>query len=609
MLSLTQLGLPAGASVMPSGTPIYPAVPGSFGPGTAVIPPITITPFSALAVPAFRRAVDLLSNLLASLPRSVVKDGAKLSAAHPLDGLLRRRANECQTAADLWTAWFFHAVMSGNGYPKVDRRGSFWPTALHNLLPEDVAPFRVRHADGVVRQWYVHVPTRPFPGQRSTEILPAADVLHLKGISHDGMTGVDPVSLHAPTFQRASTLDRFQTKYMQQGTVLRGVLNFKKRLTPEQVAEAKSMVRQYKLTSDGEFDDVLILHDDAGFENVTLSPQDSQTGQQQAALTKAFAQITGVPPELLFELNEAKYRSTEQEGQNLVRYTLAPWLVRAEAEMTDKLLSDQEQAGGLAVKLNPDALLRGDTEAVNKSATETTTAGLRTKNEGRELLGLPRRDDPDADKLVTLGNTNPPGGAKPPAVRQEQAAGRPSETFAAGTSNNSHGYSSTQFDLPADLAARAAALAAEIPDDALAEDGRETEFHVTIRYGLHGEDPAGVAELLADHPPVTFKLGKVSVFEATADRPADVVKVDVTGPKLRALNGMLAALHHTETHATYHPHVTLAYLKPGEGKRLAGRDDLAGTEVTCDAVTFSGREGKRARIPLNGTSPTPRVGT
>ena len=432
MLSLSSLGVTG--DVMPSGLRISPAIPGgAFGPGAAVIPPIAITPWSALAVPAFRRAIDLLSSLLASLPRSVVRDGAKLDAPHPIDGLLKRRPNECQTAADLWSAWFFHAVMSGNGYLRVGRAGSFWPTGLHNLPPEDVAPFRVRHADGVTRQWYVFVPTRPLPGQPTTEILPAADVLHLKGLSHDGMTGVDPVALHSPTFQRASTIDRFQTKYMQQGTVLRGVLKFKKPLKPEQVAEAKAMVRQYKLTTDGEFDDVLILHDDAEFENVTLTPQASQTVEQQAALTKAFAQITGVPPELLFELNEAKYRATEQEGQNLVRYTLAPWIVRAEAEMTDKLLGDGEQAAGLAVRLNPDALLRGDTDAVNKSATDTTTAGLRTKNEGRALLGLPPVDDEDADKLVTLGSTTPAAAgthaAKPTTAAAKTAD--PAAVFAA----------------------------------------------------------------------------------------------------------------------------------------------------------------------------------
>jgi HK97 family phage portal protein len=430
MLSLQTLGLTDGTvgpsgSTMPSGVPIYNAA-GAFGPGSAVIPPVTITPWSALDIPAFRRAVELLSSTLASFPRSVVKDGAKLDAAHPLDGLLKRRPNECQTAADLWSAWFLHAVFSGNGYLRVDRRGGFWPTALYNLLPEDVAPFRVRHADGVVRQWYVHVPSRPLPNQSRTEILPAADVLHLKGLTHDGMTGVDPVALHAPTFQRASTLDRFQTKYMQQGTFLRGVVKFKKFLTPKQVGEAKEAVRQFKVGTDGQFDDVLILHDEADFQNVTLSPQQSQSHEQQAALTKAFAQITGVPPELLYELNEAKYRPTEQEGQNLVRYTLRPWLVRAEAEMTDKLLTDQEQAGGLTVKMNPDALLRGDTDAVNKSAADTVNAGLRTKNEGRDLLGLPRLDDPEADKLKTLGDTNPSGAAAP-ASSPTTASAKPAD--------------------------------------------------------------------------------------------------------------------------------------------------------------------------------------
>jgi HK97 family phage portal protein len=603
MLSLQTLGLNGtnvgpSSSTMPSGVPIYNAG-AAFGAGAAVIPPIVITPWSALAVPAFRRAVELLSSTLASLPRTVTLNGAKLPGPHALDGLLRRRPNECQTAADLWSAWFLHAVHTGNGFLRVDRRGGFWPTALHTLLPEDVCPFRVRHADGVVRQWYAYVPSRRLPGEPVASYLPAADVLHLKGLSHDGMTGVDPVALHAPTFQRASTLDRFQTKFLQQGTVLRGVLKFKKYLTPEQKASAREMVQQFKLSQDGELQDIIILSEDAEFSNVTMNPKDSETNQEAAALTKTFAQITGVPPELLFELSESKYRPTEQEGQNLVRYTLRPWIERAEAEMTDKLLSDQEQVGGYAVNLNPDALLRGDTVAVNKSAADTTNAGLRTKNEGRELLGLPPVDDEGANKLMTLGGTGVPP-VEPPAGRQEQAAARPAETFAAGTPEDPHDFSSTQFNLPPQVAERAAAVAAAIPDEQLAEDGRETEFHVTIRYGLHDGTADAAASLLTDHPPVTFTLGKMSVFPASPDRPSDVVKVDVSGPALRALNGMLGELPHTETHAGYTPHLTIAYLKPGEGKRYEGREDLAGTVVTCDTVTFSGRAGFRTEIKLTG---------
>jgi HK97 family phage portal protein len=591
----------AASTTMPSGVPIYAA---GFAHGAAVIPPVAITPWSALAIPAYRRAVELLSATLASLPRSVVLNGAKLPGPHALDVLLRRRPNECQTAADLWAAWFFHAVHTGNGYLKVDRRGGFWPSALYNLLPEDVAPFRVRHADGIVRQWYVYVPTRRLPGEPVASYLPAADVLHLKGTSHDGMTGINPAELHAPTFQRATTLDRFQTKYMQQGTVLRGVLQFKKKLSVEQVDEAKAMVRRFKMSNEGEFDDVMILHDDAEFENITQSPEASQTVEQQAALTKTFAQITGVPPELLYELKEAKYRPTEQEGQNLVRYTLRPWITRAEAEMTDKLMDDREQAAGYAVRLNPDALLRGDTEAVNKSAIDTVKGMIRTPNEARDMLGLPSLDDPEANKIHLVGDTNPGGAATPP--RQEQAARRAGPTFAAGTPDDPHSFSSTQFDVPPDVAARAAALAAEIPDDQLADDGRETTFHVTVRYGLHTDDPAEVIALLAGVPPVAFTLGKVSLFEANDERQSDVVKVDVEGPGLAALNGLLATLPHTQTHTGYHPHLTLAYVKPGAGAQYAGRADLEGTRIVCDMLTFGGRDGTMTPIRLTG-GPAERV--
>ena len=100
-------------------------------------------------------------------------------------------------------------------------------------------------------------------------------------------------------------------------------------------------------------------------------------------------------------------------GQDVVRYTFRPWIEQTEDELTTKLLSEAEQDDGYTVRINPDALLRGDTAAVNASATTTVNGGLRTRNEGRALLGLPPDPDPDSDKLKTLGDTSPPPGGPP----------------------------------------------------------------------------------------------------------------------------------------------------------------------------------------------------
>lgn len=163
-------------------------------------------------------------------------------------------------------------------------------------------------------------------------------------------------------------------------------------------------------------------------------------------------------------------------------------------------------------------------------------------------------------------------------------------------------FGSTQVDLPPAVAVLQQQAAARIPDSELAADGREMNGHVTVKYGLHSENPADVQKLLANEPPVEGTIGKISIFPATANTPYDVIKMDVDSPDLHRLNAKIAkGTKVTDTHPTYKPHVTLAYVKPGEGAKYIGQsNELTGQKVTFDKVTFSGRDGQEAEIPLTG---------
>lgn len=169
-------------------------------------------------------------------------------------------------------------------------------------------------------------------------------------------------------------------------------------------------------------------------------------------------------------------------------------------------------------------------------------------------------------------------------------------------------FSSTQVNLPEQAAPTVRAFGAKIPDDKLADGGRETEPHITLKYGLHGEDPGEVDNILAGKGPITVKLGRTSIFK-TPD--ADVLKIDVESPDLHKLNGEVATLPNTDKHPEYQPHVTIAYLKPGEGKLYVGRPipGLTGKTFTFDTVKFSGKNGQVHDIPLGDRTPTPEAGT
>ena len=163
-------------------------------------------------------------------------------------------------------------------------------------------------------------------------------------------------------------------------------------------------------------------------------------------------------------------------------------------------------------------------------------------------------------------------------------------------------FASTQANLSGPVAKALRNFGARIPSSKLAEDGRETQPHITVKYGLHGNDPAGVAKVLQNEPPITASLGKMSLF---SNDDADVLKIDVDSPDLHRLNKKIAdALPHTDTHPDYQPHATIAYLKPGEGKAYAGKPipGVTGQTVTLDHISFSGKNGEQVAIPLGNST-------
>lgn len=182
-----------------------------------------------------------------------------------------------------------------------------------------------------------------------------------------------------------------------------------------------------------------------------------------------------------------------------------------------------------------------------------------------------------------------------------------------------YSYSSTQCTLSAEDAAPFQAYAAEIPDAYLYESadpekegryGREKESHVTIRYGLKGNDVVPIQLALQGAQTIRATLGEVTAFEPT-DKPYDVLKVDIVSEDLHRLNALIKAnCEHDELHDGYHPHLTIGYLRRGLATEFVGDKRFVGKELTFSSVTFSPAEGNRTEIRLGQPSvPPPTAGS
>lgn len=140
----------------------------------------------------------------------------------------------------------------------------------------------------------------------------------------------------------------------------------------------------------------------------------------------------------------------------------------------------------------------------------------------------------------------------------------------------------------------------------LAGDGLEKEPHVTVRYGLHTNDPAEVATTMAPHGPATASL--LPELRSFPGDDHDVLYVAVgyprSGPSVATQNWRLESLPHTDTHSKYIPHATVSYLKPGTASKYVGDLDGNGTTERGDTVVYSAPDGQKHTIRIEQTSPS-----
>ena len=193
---------------------------------------------------------------------------------------------------------------------------------------------------------------------------------------------------------------------------------------------------------------------------------------------------------------------------------------------------------------------------------------------------MPRLDKSRPATLSTLG-------ADVPTDAQEKQSERLDEAL--------HQYASTQVDMPADLARSLMDLAKmEIPESIVQK--YEDDPHVTVLYGLIDPHPDMIKDLVAGarKPRITF--GRMGVFFKDE---FDVVKLDIYSPELFELNRRLSAMENANTYPVYSPHLTLAYVKPGEGLRFAGRPvPFSGLEIELSTLMLSSKDEKKFPISL-----------
>lgn len=127
--------------------------------------------------------------------------------------------------------------------------------------------------------------------------------------------------------------------------------------------------------------------------------------------------------------------------------------------------------------------------------------------------------------------------------------------------------------------------------------GLEHEPHTTLLYGLHHSvSLENVKNSIKDITFSTCIIKNPSLFE---NEKYDVFKFDVSGEGLKQANEKLKNYPYTSDFPNYHPHLTIAYLKPGEGKKYEEMFKDLKYELVPEFVVYSKPDGTKEKIKIN----------
>lgn len=346
---------------------------------------IPVSELTAQGIPAYFRALNIVSEQIGSLPWSVYKkdnSGITEQPSHPLYKLLKFRPSPLYNTFEFRETLIRQVMLRGEAFVHIHRNQAGSVSELEILTKA------TDFYQGTNGLYYWKFQDRT---------LMSEEVLHLKAYSIDGIRGISPLKLLPDALGLGMQQISHAAKYYANGTTTSGLLVPDNPMSPNQVEQALNYWDRYNSgpTRSGQAG---IMPFGLKYQSLGNNLKDSQYVEGRHLTIEDVANITGVPIDLLNSGDKTStYASAEQRMRQFVLFTLRTWCKRFEEEMNSKLFPSREM-GKVFVKFNLDGLLRGDTEARSTYYNTLLQNGVLTRNEVRELEG--RNPMPGGDELM-----------------------------------------------------------------------------------------------------------------------------------------------------------------------------------------------------------------
>lgn len=371
-----------------------------------------VTPDTAMRVAAVYACVRIISGAVATLPlhvkRRVDPRTREDASDTSLWRVLRRKPNRWQKPAVFRRMMQAHVLLRGNAYAAI-----VWSRGeVRELIPLHPDRVEVRQRDDMSLEY---IWTRKDGHRIKFE---QRDILHLLGLTLDGIKGVTPIAYARETIGLSLSMETHGSNVFKNGAQVGGILTTDVKLGPESIKNIQESLEVYR--SDGErAAKIMVLESGLNYKPMAMTQEDAQWLEGRKFSRSDIAMFFGVPPHMIGDTEKSTSWGSgiEQQSQGFVTYTLEDHLTMWEEAITSDCIEGEES--DLYVRFNRAALVRGDLKARWESYVKALQWGVFSPDDVLSLEDMNPRADGKGGQFYDPPNT---AGGEPPKEEENEPA-------------------------------------------------------------------------------------------------------------------------------------------------------------------------------------------
>jgi len=325
------------------------------------------------------RCVEILSSGVAGCPIRVTKRDGDHSEVH-IPALEQLTDGGVSTPFETWETAVAHAATRGNAFIRKVRTRDGRLTSVVPIHPDRVT-VKVEDGNVVGLPWVKRFIIDGNPEKSLT----TREIMHVPGLSMDGVLGISRIENLRRTFEGAAAAEDVAARMFEDGLMASGFLH-----TDAALNEEKSQIlraRWRAKTGLSNAGDIMILDNGAKYEQLTMSPADAQFLEQRKFSTTDIARIFGLPGWIINDQEKSTSWGSGMEQQfiSFVVLALKPYFHRFEQRITREICDPKTEKAEFAIE----GLLRGDSKSRAAFYASGIQHGWMVPNEPRELEDMP----------------------------------------------------------------------------------------------------------------------------------------------------------------------------------------------------------------------------